>query len=80
MILDRASVFTVRLTRPGHPFDGCELRVLGRMRRHGALELVLELPDGSKSMMPSAWTDHADPAADGEALPAEEPTLGRIAD
>jgi hypothetical protein len=80
MILDRASVFTVRLTRPGHPFEGCELRVLGRMRRHGALELILELPDGSKSMMPAAWTDHAEPAADGESLPAEEPTLGRITD
>ncbi|MDT3445733.1 MULTISPECIES: DUF5372 family protein [unclassified Pseudofrankia] len=68
------------MTRPGHPFEGRELRVLGRMRRHGALELILELPDGSKSMMPAAWTDQAEPAADGGGTPVGEPTLGRICD
>jgi len=80
VILDPSSVFTVRLTRPGHPFDGQDLRVLGRMRRHGALELILELPDGSKSMMPAAWTDQAEPATDGQAPSDGEPTLGRISD
>jgi len=85
LILDPASVFTVRLTRQGHPFDGQDLRVLGRMRRHGTLELILELPDGSKSMMPAAWTDHPDaaaggqPAADGE-VAGGEPALGRVTD
>jgi hypothetical protein len=28
------------------------------MRRHGAVELLLVLPDGSKSLVPAAWTDH----------------------
>jgi hypothetical protein len=73
-------VTVARVARPGHPFYGQELRVLGRMRRHGALELVLELPDGSKSMMPAVWTDQAGPAAEGEDVPAGEPTLGRVSD
>ncbi len=29
------------------------------MRRHGQLELILVLPDGSKSLIPAAWTDLA---------------------
>jgi hypothetical protein len=27
------------------------------MRRHGRLDLLLVLPDGSKSLIPAAWTD-----------------------
>jgi hypothetical protein len=27
------------------------------MHRHGVLELLLVLPDGSKSLIPAAWTD-----------------------
>ncbi len=33
------------------------------MRRHGQLELILVLPDGSKSLIPAAWTDLATTAA-----------------
>ncbi len=33
------------------------------MRRHGQLELILVLPDGSKSLIPAAWTDLAATAA-----------------
>jgi hypothetical protein len=29
----------------------------GSLRRHGRLELLLVLPDGSKSLVPAAWTD-----------------------
>ena len=39
---------TVLVTRPRHPLEGRELRVLGGMHRHGRLELLLVLPDGSK--------------------------------
>ena len=35
---------TVVITRPRHPLHGRELRVLGRMRRHGARELLVEIP------------------------------------
>jgi hypothetical protein len=38
---------SVRIARPRHPFEGQSLQVLGGMRRHGVLELLLVLPDGS---------------------------------
>ncbi len=47
----------VVVTRRRHPLEGQSLRELGRMRRHGRLELLLVLPDGSKSLIPAAWTD-----------------------
>ena len=60
---------TAVITRPRHPLAGLELRVLGGMRRHGRLELLLVLPDGSKRLIPAEWTSqHADStAADGGA-------------
>ena len=50
----------VVVTRERHPLAGRELRVLGGMRRHGQLELLLVLPDGSKSLVPAAWTGWAE--------------------
>ena len=35
------------------------------MHRHHSLELLLVLPDGSRSLIPAAWTD-LDPASDEE--------------
>ena len=60
---------TVLVTRPRHPLEGRELRVLGGMHRHGRLELLLVLPDGSKRLIPAEWTSqHADGGtADGGA-------------
>ena len=68
---------TVRLTRPRHPFDGRQLPVLGSMRRHGAMELLVVLPDGSKRLIPAAWTDLEPAAGDGSDGPA---ALGAAAD
>ena len=69
---------TVRLTRPRHPFEGLLLPVLGSMRRHGALELLVVLPDGSKRLVPASWTD-LDPAAGAQA--GDGPgTLGAVSD
>ena len=31
--------------------------MLGSMRRHGALELLVVLPDGAKRLIPAAWTE-----------------------
>ena len=53
------------------------MRVLGGMRRHGAMELLLELPDGSKSLVPAAWTDVEPAGMDGL---ARSVTLGSLAD
>ena len=51
--------------------------VLGGMRRHGAVELLLVLPDGSKSLIPAAWTDAEPSGAVGEGVVA---TLGSLTD
>jgi hypothetical protein len=64
----------VRITRSRHPLQDRSLRVLGGMRRHGLMELLLELPDGSKSLIPAAWTDAEQVAGEGDAGAA---TLGR---
>jgi hypothetical protein len=64
------------ITRPRHPLQGRSLPVLGRLRRHGRVELLLVLPDGSKSLVPAAWTDQAD-TEDVEEAAA---TLGSLTD
>ena len=69
------AVSMVRITRLRHPLHGRQLQVLGRMRRHGRVELLLVLPDGSKSLIPAAWTD-----LDGEDIDATPGTLGSVAD
>jgi len=68
---------TATITRPRHPLQGRSLRVLGQMRRHGIVELLLELPDGSKSMVPVAWTDAWQGGDEGQDT---TPTLGSLAD
>jgi hypothetical protein len=74
---------SVVVTRRRHPLEGQSLRELGRMRRHGRLELLLVLPDGSKSLIPAAWTDldraadSTDTDTDADAVVA---TLGSLAD
>ena len=67
---------TVVITQARHPLEGRDLRVLGWMRRLGRLELMLELPDGSKRLIPAEHTSqHDDPD------PGPGPgTLGRTAD
>jgi hypothetical protein len=67
----------VRVTRRRHPLEGQSLQVLGGMRRHGVVELLLVLPDGSKSLVPAAWTDADQSAVDGEQSVA---TLGSLSD
>lgn len=77
-------VTSVVVTRRRHPLEGLSLGVLGRMRRHGRLELLLVLADGSKSLVPAAWTDLAEavgePAVDGATASGVAATLGSLAD
>jgi hypothetical protein len=71
-----STVNAVMLTRPRHPFEGRLLQVLGSMRRHGEVELLVVLPDGSKRLIPAAWTD-----LEGTATGAGGPSaLGRVTD
>jgi hypothetical protein len=55
--------------------DGQPVRVLGRLRRHGVVELLVVLADGSKRMIPQAWTD----AQPGDGCD-EAATLGGLGD
>src|SRR5690348_11114323 len=66
---------SVRVTRRRHPFEGQTLAVLGGMHRHGVLELLVVLADGSKVLIPSDWTDAATAAT-----PTEVGTLGSLRD
>ena len=52
------------VTRLRHPLQGRSLRVLGRMHRHGAAELLVVLPDGSKTLIPAVFTDAVAAAAE----------------
>ena len=59
----------VTVTRPRHPLEGRRLHVIGAMRRLGRDELLVVLPDGSKTLMPVAWTDRdTTTASEGHAL------------
>jgi Family of unknown function (DUF5372) len=71
-----STVTAVTLTRRRHPFEGRSLQVLGSMRRHGAAELLVVLPDGSKRLIPAAWTDLEQPAGGDDAAA----TLGSVWD
>jgi hypothetical protein len=48
----------VIITRKCHAFEGQSLAVIGRIRRRGVLLLLVTLPDGSRSLIPVAWTDY----------------------
>jgi IstB-like ATP binding protein len=65
----------VTVKRLRHPLQDRSLRVLGGMRRHGVMELLLELPDGSKSLIPAAWTDAEQVA--GGVRPAHAAVAGK---
>ena len=43
--------------RKRHPFEGCRLPVIRSLTRRGVLELLVVLPDGSRTLVPAAWTD-----------------------
>ncbi|MBV9600702.1 MAG: hypothetical protein JOZ87_28135 [Chloroflexi bacterium] len=51
--------------------------VLGWMRRHGTLGLILVLPDGTRRLVPAAWTD-LEPGV--SAPPNGREAIGSLAD
>ena len=73
---------TVTITRSRHALEGQSLVVIGHFRRHGRLELLVVLGDGSKRLIPAEWTDHHQPettAREGVSTAVPE-TLGTTAD
>ena len=69
------------MTRPRHPLEGRRLQVIGAMRRLGRDELLVVLPDGSKTLLPAAWTDRDTTTAnEGKALDRATAILAAPAD
>jgi hypothetical protein len=54
------------VTRSRHPLVGRRLQVIGAMRRLGRNELLVVLPDGSKTLIPAAWIDRDITAVNGD--------------
>lgn len=67
-------VTQVVVTRSRHPLEGKSLEVLGRQHRRGRLELLVVLPDGSKTLLPAGWTDLEPGVA------VSEPAIGSLSD
>jgi hypothetical protein len=47
----------VTIVRRRHPFEGQALEIFACVQRRGLLHLVLVLPDGTRALLPAAWTD-----------------------
>jgi hypothetical protein len=47
----------VTIIRERHAFQGVALEVLGLQQRRGVLHVLVVLPDGTRSLVPAAWTD-----------------------
>jgi hypothetical protein len=69
----------VAITREQHPFEGQSLSVIHSIRRRGVRLVLVILPNGTRSLIPAAWTDW-------KTEPASTPTshishnLGRLDD
>src|SRR5215472_18083866 len=48
---------TVVITRKQHPFEGQSLAVIHSIRRRGVRLVLVTLPNGTRSLVPAAWTD-----------------------
>ncbi len=71
-----SGVTEVRVTRSRDVLEGQILPVKGRLRRHGRLELLVVLPDGTSRLIPQAWTGDGDSGGTG----AAGATLGSVSD
>jgi len=71
----------VTILRDHHPLQGQTLELFSWSHRQGDLLLTLVLPDGSRSLIPAAWTDlemnnfQASPSGDEQSASA---TLGSL--
>jgi len=71
------------ILRDHHPLNGQFLQVLGRTHRGGILHLTLVLPDGTRSLIPAAWTDLSLHPAHNSSVTANvstAPLLGSVSD
>ena len=72
------------VTRERHAFEGQSLTVISSIRRRGVLLVLAVLPDGSRSLIPAAWTNWIDDRTGIDPPPPDDPpasdTLGSLAD
>src|SRR5438132_11834145 len=50
----------VTIIRERHAFEGQTLAVISSIKRRGVLLVLVILPNGSRSLIPAAWTDWRD--------------------
>src|SRR5262249_2940470 len=70
----------VTITRPHHPLEGKKLAVFGQRRYQDKLHLILIMPKGGRSLMPTEWTDLKTPLQDSPAQARLNGHLGSIHD
>jgi hypothetical protein len=58
----------VTVIRRRHAFEGQTLSVIHAIKRRGALLVLVILPNGSRSLIPAAWTDWRG----GDASPSDD--------
>ena len=71
----------VTVIRKRHAFEGETLAVISSIKRRGVLLVLVILPNGSRSLVPAAWTDWRD----ADASPIDEDiddtsSLGKLGD
>jgi hypothetical protein len=62
----------VTIIRERHAFEGQTLAVISSIKRCGVLLVLVILPNGSRSLIPAAWTDWRD--ADANASLSDDAT------
>src|SRR5271165_2399981 len=73
----------VTVIRARHAFEGQTLAVISSIKRRGVLLVLVILPNGSRSLIPAAWTDWRD--ANANASLSDDATdhtssLGKLGD
>src|SRR5215471_14433735 len=70
---------SVVITRRRHPFEGRSLTVIHSIRRRGVRLVLVILPNGTRSLIPAAWTDwNAEPGSARTSHISHD--LGRLGD
>jgi len=74
----------VTIIRERHAFEGQTLAVISSIKRRGVLLVLVILPNGSRSLIPAAWTDWSVPHTRGASSGADDiipaRALGKLGD
>jgi Family of unknown function (DUF5372) len=72
---------SVVITRKRHPFEGRSLAVIHSIRRRSVRLVLVILPNGTRSLIPAAWTDWNTESAEPRTPTSHiSPDLGRLDD